>query len=110
MGSGFSYESLQQQLTSSSGDGFSTADAKFAINYLQPDWHQQAVDAAQGYLQMGSGFSYESLLQQLTSALAPGSQRLTPSSRSTPSTRTETGRPSMPPRVTCRWAGSAGPA
>jgi Host cell surface-exposed lipoprotein len=72
MGSGFSYESLLQQLTSSAGNGFSNADARFAINSLHPDWHQQAVDAAQGYLQMGSGFSYDSLLQQLTSSSGSG--------------------------------------
>lgn len=72
MGQGFSYNSLLQQLTSSAGDGFSTADAKFAINYLHPDWKQQAVDAAQGYLEMGQGFSYESLLQQLTSSAGNG--------------------------------------
>ena len=72
MGSGFSYESLLQQLTSSAGNGFSKADAEFAINYLHPDWDQQAVDAGQGYLQMGSGFSYESLLQQLTSSAGNG--------------------------------------
>jgi len=72
MGSGFSYEGLLQQLTSSSGDGFSTADATFAINYLHPDWYQQAVDSAQGYLQLGSGFSYQGLLQQLTSTSGAG--------------------------------------
>lgn len=72
LGSGFSYEGLLQQLTSSAGDGFSTADATFAINYLHPDWYQQAVDSAQGYLQLGSGFSYQGLLQQLTSTSGAG--------------------------------------
>ena len=72
MGQGFSYAGLLQQLTSTSGDGFAKSDAEFAINYLHPDWHQQAVDAAQGYLQMGSGFSYNSLLQQLTSSSGSG--------------------------------------
>ena len=33
---------------------------------------QQAVDAAKGYLSMGSGFSQESLLQQLTSSAGNG--------------------------------------
>jgi len=71
MGSGFSHEGLLQQLTSSAGNGFSTADAEFAINYLHPDWDQQAVDAAKGYMQMG-GFSRDSLIQQLTSSAGNG--------------------------------------
>lgn len=33
---------------------------------------QQAVDAAQGYLSMGQGFSYQGLLQQLTSIAGSG--------------------------------------
>jgi hypothetical protein len=71
MGSGFSHESLLQQLTSSAGSGFSVADATFAINYLNPDWDAQAVEAAQGYMQMG-GFSASSLTQQLTSDAGDG--------------------------------------
>jgi hypothetical protein len=71
MDSGFSAESLLQQLTSSYGNGFSQADASFAISYLNPDWNQQAVDAAQGYIKMG-GFSASSLLQQLTSSYGNG--------------------------------------
>jgi len=66
MGEGFSAYSLAQQLTSSYGSGFSQADAQYAINYLNPDWNAQAVDAAQGYMKMG-GFSASSLTQQLTS-------------------------------------------
>lgn len=72
MGSGFSYKSLLQQLTSSAGDGFSKADAVFAINYLHPDWDAQAVEAAKGYMNMGSGFSRDSLIQQLTSQYGDG--------------------------------------
>jgi Host cell surface-exposed lipoprotein len=72
MGSGFSYESLLGQLTSSAGDGFAKSDAKFAIKYLKPNWDEQAVDAAQGYLGMGSGFSEQGLLGQLTSSAGNG--------------------------------------
>jgi hypothetical protein len=72
LGSGFSYESLLKQLTSSYGDGFSVADATFAINYLKPDWDQQAVEAAKGYLALGTGFSRDSLIQQLTSSYGDG--------------------------------------
>lgn len=71
MGSGFSYKSLLNQLTSSVGDGDTTADAKFAIDYLHPDWDAQAVDAAKGYLQMG-GFSRSSMINQLTSSAGDG--------------------------------------
>ena len=71
MGSGFSAYSLNQQLTSSYGNGFSQADAQFAISYLNPDWNAQAVDAARGYMKMG-GFSAASLTQQLTSTYGNG--------------------------------------
>jgi Host cell surface-exposed lipoprotein len=72
MGSGFSYESLLNQLTSSAGNGFAKSDAEFAIKYLNPNWDQQAVDAANGYLGMGSGFSEQGLLKQLTSSAGNG--------------------------------------
>lgn len=71
MGSGFSYNSLLNQLTSSDGDGDTAADAEFAIKHLNPDWDAQAVDAAKGYLQMG-GFSRASLIDQLTSSDGDG--------------------------------------
>ena len=67
MGTGFSYESLLNQLTSSAGNGLATSDAEFAIKYLNPNWDQQAVETAQGYLGMGTGFSEQGLLKQLTS-------------------------------------------
>ena len=72
LGQGFSYKGLLQQLTSSSGSGFANSDAEFAINYLNPNWDQQAVEAAKGYLALGQGFSYEGLLQQLTSSSGSG--------------------------------------
>lgn len=59
------------QLTSSYGNGFSEADAEFAVGYLSPDWNAQAVEAAQGYLKVG-GFSRASLIQQLTSSYGSG--------------------------------------
>jgi hypothetical protein len=72
MGTGFSYESLRNQLTSSAGNGFAPSDAEFAINYLNPNWDQQAVETAQGYLGMGTGFSEQGLLKQLTSSAGNG--------------------------------------
>ena len=72
LGTGFSEEGLLNQLTSSYGSGFSKSDAEYAINYLKPDWDQQAVEAAQNYLKLGTGFSRASLLQQLTSSYGSG--------------------------------------
>jgi hypothetical protein len=72
LGQGFSEQGLLQQLTSSAGNGFSNSDAEFAINYLHPNWDQQAVDAAKSYLSLGQGFSEQGLLQQLTSSAGGG--------------------------------------
>lgn len=71
LGTGFSYDGLLRQLTSSAGSGFAQSDAEFAINYVHPDWDAQAVEAAKDYLQLG-GFSQASLLQQLTSSAGSG--------------------------------------
>jgi hypothetical protein len=71
MGQGFSKAGLLNQLTSSSGGGFTDADANFAISYLDPNWNAQAVESAKGYLAMG-GFSRASLIQQLTSSSGGG--------------------------------------
>jgi len=71
-GQGFSQQGLLNQLTSSDGNGFSKPDAEYAINYLNPNWDQQAVDAAKGYLGMGQGFSQQGLLNQLTSSDGSG--------------------------------------
>jgi len=71
-GQGFSEQGMLNQLTSSAGNGFSASDAQFAISYLNPNWDQQAVDAANGYLSEGQGFSEQGLLQQLTSNAGAG--------------------------------------
>ncbi len=71
-GQGFSEQGLLGQLTSSAGNGFAKSDAAFAINYLAPNWDQQAVAAAGGYLSEGQGFSEQGLLQQLTSVNGSG--------------------------------------
>ena len=67
MGSGFSYQGLIDQLTSSAGNGFSVADATAAVTLLNVDYNAQAVLSAQGYMKMG-GFSHASLVEQLSSA------------------------------------------
>ena len=63
---GFSKAGLIGQLTSEYGDGFSKADAVFAVNYLKPDWNAEAVEAAKSYLEI-SNFSRKGLIDQLSS-------------------------------------------
>jgi hypothetical protein len=70
---GFSYQGLIDQLDSSSGEGFSVADATFAVNYVAPAsdtafWNAQAVDSAKSYMQTEPGFSCSSLMDQLDSS------------------------------------------
>lgn len=65
--SGFSRKGLLQQLTSTAGDGFSKADATYAVDHVGADWNAEAVESAKAYLEMG-GFSRASLMQQLTSS------------------------------------------
>ena len=72
LGQGFSRAGLIQQLTSSSSEGFTTANAEFAISYLNPDWDAQAVESEKSYLALGQGFSRAGLLRQLTSSSGAG--------------------------------------
>ena len=64
---GFSKAGLIEQLTSSAGEGFEMADARWAVRHAHADWNEQAVESAKSYLDMG-GFSRESLIEQLTSS------------------------------------------
>jgi PASTA domain/Host cell surface-exposed lipoprotein len=66
-GQGFSYQGLINQLDSPDGDGFSAADATFAVNSLNVDFNAQAVLAAKGYISDGQGFSHNGLVEQLSS-------------------------------------------
>lgn len=59
--SGFSRKGLINQLEY---EGFSKADAEFAVDYIKPDWNEQAVRKAQDYLDYSS-FSRKSLISQL---------------------------------------------
>jgi host cell surface-exposed lipoprotein/uncharacterized protein DUF2510 len=69
--SGFSRSGLIQQLSSSYGDGFSKADATFAVNHIKVDWNEQAVRSAKNYLSI-SHFSRAGLIQQLSSSYGDG--------------------------------------
>lgn len=67
MGNGFSRLGLIQQLSSAAGDGYSLADATYAVDSLHEDWNAQAVLSAKNYLSM-EPFSCSGLVQQLSSA------------------------------------------
>jgi len=57
----FSQKGLTKQLEF---EGFSTADAKFAVNYIDVDWFEQAALKAASYLDFSS-FSRKGLIDQL---------------------------------------------
>src|SRR5262249_44526758 len=67
MGNGFSRTGLIKQLSSSYGEGFPKSVATFAVDHLHVNWNQQAVESAENYLSMRSGFSRSGLIQQLSS-------------------------------------------
>ncbi len=58
---GFSRNGLIHQLAF---EGFSDADASFAVDHIAPDWSAQAAQKAKSYLKLG-GFSRKSLIHQL---------------------------------------------
>lgn len=62
----FSREGLIRQLSSDAGDGYSKADATFAVDNVDANWKEQAAKAAENYLDMTS-FSRDGLIEQLTS-------------------------------------------
>lgn len=64
---GFSRDGLIDQLSSQYGEGFSKADAVFAVDHVDADWNAEAVQAAKSYLEL-QGFSRSGLIDQLSSA------------------------------------------
>lgn len=61
---GFSRSGLINQLVSF--DGFSNADAAYAVDSIDVDWNEQAVRVANNYLSV-MGFSRQGLIEQLIS-------------------------------------------
>ena len=59
--SAFSKEGLVEQLEY---EGFSSADSKFAVDYIEVDWFEQAAKKAESYLEY-SAFSRKGLIEQL---------------------------------------------
>lgn len=65
----FSRKGLIRQLSSSAGDGYSTADATWAVDHLgaEVSWKSQAVRSGENYLKM-MPFSRAGLIRQLSSS------------------------------------------
>jgi hypothetical protein len=74
-GNGFSRTGLIKQLSSSFGEGFPKAVAVFAVDHLNVNWYQQAVDSAKGYKSEGNGFSCSGMIHQLSSSYGEPSPR-----------------------------------
>jgi Host cell surface-exposed lipoprotein len=68
---GFSRSGLIKQLSSKYGDGYSLADATFAVNSLNVNWNEQAVRSAKSYLEL-QHFSRSGLIEQLSSKYGDG--------------------------------------
>ena len=67
----FSESSLIEQLSSPYGEGFSKADAEFAVAHISVDWNAEAAESAASYLENGS-FSRQGLIEQLESEYGEG--------------------------------------
>jgi predicted 3-demethylubiquinone-9 3-methyltransferase (glyoxalase superfamily) len=61
----FSKAGLVRQLSSPAGDGYSKADARFAVNHIEVNWKSEAFEAAQNYQDI-MPMSRDGLIQQLT--------------------------------------------
>ncbi len=67
----FSRKGLIRQLSSSAGEGFSKADATYAVDHIKVDWNEQAARSAKSYLAFTS-FSRAGLIRQLESSAGEG--------------------------------------
>lgn len=69
--SGFSKKNLYEQLSSSAGEGFTQAEAQYAVDHVDADWNKEAVESARSYLQI-SPMSKAQLIEQLSSSAGEG--------------------------------------
>jgi hypothetical protein len=69
--SGFSKQGLYEQLSSSYGEGFTQAEAQYAVDHVDVDWNKEAVESARSYLEM-SPMSRNALIEQLSSSAGEG--------------------------------------
>ena len=67
----FSRTGLISQLSSEFGDGFSKADAIYAVDHIDVDWNEQAAKSAKNYLDINA-FSRKGLIEQLSSEYGDG--------------------------------------
>jgi Host cell surface-exposed lipoprotein len=67
----FSRKGLIKQLSSEYGEGFSRADAIYAVDHIDVDWYGQAAKSAENYLD-GQSFSRSGLIEQLESEYGEG--------------------------------------
>lgn len=67
----FSRKGLIRQLSSDAGEGFSVADATFAVDHIKVNWNEQAARSAKSYLEM-THFSRAGLIRQLESSAGEG--------------------------------------
>lgn len=68
---GMSKKGLYEQLSSSAGEGFTAAQAQYAVDHVRVDWKKEAVESARSYLKL-SPMSRDELLQQLSSDAGEG--------------------------------------
>jgi hypothetical protein len=69
--SGFSKQGLYEQLSSAAGEGFTQAEAQYAVDHVGADWNKEAVESARSYLDM-SPMSRNELIEQLSSSAGEG--------------------------------------
>lgn len=69
--SGFSKQGLYEQLSSAAGEGFTQAQAQYAVDHVRANWKQEAVESARSYLEM-TPMSKAELIDQLSSSAGEG--------------------------------------
>jgi hypothetical protein len=69
--SGFSKQGLYEQLSSSAGEGFTQAQAQYAVDHVAVDWNKEAVESARSYLEL-MPMSRSELIEQLSSSAGEG--------------------------------------
>jgi hypothetical protein len=69
--SGMSKKGLYEQLSSSAGEGFTAAQAQYAVDHVDANWKQEAVQSARSYLDM-QPMSRNELIEQLSSSAGEG--------------------------------------
>ena len=69
--SGMSKQGLYEQLSSSAGEGFTSAQAQWAVDHVHADWNKEAVQSVRSYLKI-QPMSRADLIDQLTSSAGEG--------------------------------------